>query len=88
MSSGFRAEPPPPTPFQKRPGSKPGRFYYFISMRLFFAILLGISCLFLGCAYHPPIDEIPQYGFPENSMEEIQADSIYQEEFKTTIASN
>ncbi len=47
-------------------------------MHLFFAILLGISCLFLGCAYHPPIDEIPQYGFPEISIDKIQADPIYQ----------
>ncbi len=49
-------------------------------MHLFFAILLGISCLFLGCAYHPPINEIPQYGFPENSMEEIQANPLYQKD--------
>ena len=47
-------------------------------MHLFCAILLGISCLFLGCAYHPPINEIPQYGFPEISIEKIQADPIYQ----------
>ena len=49
-------------------------------MHLFFAILLGISCLFLGCAYHPPIDEIPQYGYPEISMDDIKANPLYQKD--------
>lgn len=50
-------------------------------MRLSLIILFALSSLFWGCCtYIPPINEFPQYGYPEKSLEEIKADSIFQKE--------
>ena len=49
-------------------------------MRLSLFLLLGLSVIFLGCTYHPPINEIPQYGYPEISMDDIKANPLYQKD--------
>lgn len=48
-------------------------------MRSFIVLLLGISCLFVGC-YYPPLNKLPLYGYPEKTLEEIKADSTYQKD--------
>ena len=52
----------------------------FTFMRLSLFLLLGLSVIFLGCTYHPPINEIPQYGYPEISMDDIKANPLYQKD--------
>lgn len=58
-------------------------------MRTILFSALFLSCIsFLGCAYHPPINEVPQYGFPEKSLEEISTDPLYQQDLKYIEGSN
>ena len=53
-------------------------------MRLPLPVILCIVCSLVlgGCAYHPLVNQLPEYGRNERSWEEIQADSIYQDDLK------
>ena len=52
-------------------------------MRLSLSVILCALCLLvLGCAYRPPVRELPEYGRSEIPWKEIEADSIYQRELK------
>ncbi len=53
-------------------------------MRLSLIVLFALSNLFWGCCSNvPPVNEVPQYGYPQKSLEEIKADSIFQKELTT-----
>lgn len=53
-------------------------------MRLPLPVILCIVCSLVlgGCAYRPLVNQLPEYGRNERSWEEIQADSIYQDDLK------
>mgnify|MGYP003294503869 CR=1 FL=1 len=53
-----------------------------------FLIQIFSCLLFWGCTYHPPINELPLYGFPERSMEEISNDSLFQRDLKSVKNDN